>query len=215
MVLRRKKFALASGSFAKTSPSTFSKSTSVVRALHNKLQELRIRSSYFPKGFGKCFLIKSCHFLNFMDRNCTKHDDDLYRVHQIEDTEPLLEKKISEVVGCLALEDEILVTKQGVRQFLKRYSHSGTIARKPGSRLPPKLSPGINQLIEDTMRRDDESTATQLQVILANRGVYVSLATIVRNRCLLGWIYRGSAYCQLIRNANKIAHLQWAQASLF
>ena len=51
-------------------------------------------------------------------RNCTKHDDGLYRVHQIEDTEPLLEKKISEVVGCLALEDEILVTKQGVRQFL-------------------------------------------------------------------------------------------------
>lgn len=60
------------------------------------------------------------------------------------------------------------------------------------------------------MRNDDETTATQLQAILANRGVYVSLATIVRNRQELGWIYRGSAYCQLIRHANKLKRLQWA-----
>lgn len=122
--------------------------------------------------------------------------------------------KITEIVECLVLEDEILVSKQGVRQFLKRYSHSGTIARKPGSGLPPKLSPAIQKLIEEAMRNDDETTATQLQAILANHGVYVSLATIVRNRVQLGWIYRGSAYCQLIRNANKAARLQWAQANL-
>ena len=89
-----------------------------------------------------------------------------------------------------------------------------TIARKPGSGLPPKLSPAIQKLIEDVMRVDDETTATQLQAILADRNIYVSLATIVRNRCQLGWIYRGSAYCQLIRDANKEKRLQWAQAHL-
>lgn len=119
--------------------------------------------------------------------------------------------KVSEIVECLVLEDEILVSKQGVRQFLKRYAKSGTITRKEGSGMPPKLSADIQKLIEDTMQSDDETTATQLQAILADRRVYVSLATIVRNRSQLGWIYRGSAYCQLIRNANKISRLQWAQ----
>lgn len=49
------------------------------------------------------------------------------------------------------------------------------------------------------MRSDDETTATQLQSILAWKGIYISLATILRNRHQLGWTYRGSAYCQLIR----------------
>ena len=85
--------------------------------------------------------------------------------------------KVTAIVECLVLEDEILVSKHGVRQFLKRYRSSGTI--------------------------------------LANCSVYVSLATIVRNRCNLGWIYHGSAYCQLIRNENKVKWLQWAQANLY
>ena len=106
------------------------------------------------------------------------------------------------------------MSKQGVRQFLKRYEQYKTISRKPGSRLPPKLSPNIKKIIEDTMRRDDETTATQLQSILAARNIYVSLATIVRSRCELGWIYRGSAYCQLIRHNNKLKRLHWAQANL-
>ena len=122
--------------------------------------------------------------------------------------------KVSEIVECLALEDEILSSKQGVRQFLKRFVDRQTIARKEGSGLPPKLSAGVQQLIEQVMRNDDETTATQLQAILAARGIYVSLATIVRNRCQLGWIYRGSAYCQLIRNANKVKRLQWSSEYL-
>ena len=112
------------------------------------------------------------------------------------------------------LEDGIVVSKQGVRHFLKRYAVYNTIDRKPGSGLPPKLSPAIIQLIEDAMREDDETTATQLQAKLASYDIYVSLATIVRNRCDLGWIYRGSAYCQLIRNANQQKRLQWAQANM-
>ena len=53
------------------------------------------------------------------------------------------------------------------------------------------------------MRFNDETTATQLQATLAEHGVYVLLATIVCNRVELGWVYRGSAYCQLIRDSNK------------
>ena len=116
----------------------------------------------------------------------------------------------------LVLKDGILSSKQGIRQFLKLYQESGSIARKPGSGLPPKLSPPVQQLIEGAMRSDDETTATQLQLqaMLAPRHIYVSLSTIVRNRSELGWTYRGSAYCQLIRRENKEKRLRWATAHL-
>ena len=122
--------------------------------------------------------------------------------------------KVSAIVDNLVLEDEIRVSKHGVRLFLKHYRETKTIARKPGSGLPPKLSPAVQKVIDEAMCQDDETTATQLQALLAERQIYVSLATIVRNRCQLGWIYRGSAYCQLIRQANKIKRLQWAQANI-
>lgn len=119
--------------------------------------------------------------------------------------------KVSAIVDCLVLEDHIRVSKQGVCQFIKHYHHYGTIARKPGSGLPPKLSPAIQQLIENAMvqRRWND-----LQALLASYGIYVSLATIVRNRIQLGWTYRGSAYCQLIRQQNMEKHLDWAQIYL-
>ena len=69
-------------------------------------------------------------------------------------------------------EDGIRTTKQRVRQFLKRYAVYRTIARKPGSGLPPRLSPQVQQLIEDAMRDDDETTATQLQgILLASQSI--------------------------------------------
>lgn len=87
--------------------------------------------------------------------------------------------KISAIVECLVLEDDIKTTKQGVPQFLKRYN---SIARQPGSGSPPKLSLTNQKIIEDAMQEDDETTATQLQAKLADYGVYVSLATIIRSR---------------------------------
>lgn len=122
--------------------------------------------------------------------------------------------KVSKIVDYLVLEDGIRSSKQGVRQFLKRYMQTGSISRKPGSGLPPKLSPAVQQIIEDAMRADDETTATQIQAMLASRNIYVSLATIVRNRSELGWTYRGSAYCQLIRQVNKEKRLHWARTYL-
>lgn len=76
--------------------------------------------------------------------------------------------KVSQIVENLVLEHEILVSKQGVRLFMKRYRDRKTISRKPGS---PKLSSAIQRLIEDVMRQDDETAATQLQAILAERGI--------------------------------------------
>lgn len=60
------------------------------------------------------------------------------------------------------------------------------------------------------MKADDEPTAVQLQKILVNKGHPLSLKTILQSREKLGWTYRGSAYCQIIRNANKQKRLKWA-----
>ena len=122
--------------------------------------------------------------------------------------------KVSAIAECLVLEDHIRVSKQGIRMFLKRFATRKSIGRKAGSGHCAKVSPEIYQFIERVMREDDETTATQLQAKLANAGVYISLATIVRSRVQLGWIYRGSAYCQLIRNANKEKRLEFAYAYL-
>lgn len=122
--------------------------------------------------------------------------------------------KVSKIADVLTLEDATIVSKQSIRLFLKRFMERGTIARKPGSGLVLKLSSSVLQIIEDAMQEDDETTATQLQAKLASQGVYVSLSTILRNRRQLGWIYRGSAYCQLIRNENKQKRLEWAHTNI-
>ena len=71
-----------------------------------------------------------------------------------------------------------------------------------------------SKIIEDAMRRDDETTATQIQSLLATHGVYISLSTITRARHHMGWIYQGSAYCQLIQEVNREKRHQFAMTSL-
>ena len=61
------------------------------------------------------------------------------------------------------------------------------------------------------MRADDEATAVQLCVLLRSKGYSISLSTILHSRKSLGWTFRGSAYCQLIREVNKAMRLDWAR----
>ena len=64
------------------------------------------------------------------------------------------------------------------------------------------------------MKRSDETTAIQIHRFLQSRGIDLSLATILRGRRVLGWTFRGAAYCQLIREPNKQCRLLWAQEDL-
>ena len=52
---------------------------------------------------------------------------------------------------------------------------------------------------------------TQLCGLLLTKGYNLSLSVILRSRSSLGWTFRGSAYCQMIQEANKLKHLDWAQ----
>lgn len=93
-------------------------------------------------------------------------------------------------------------------------SRLGTISRRPGSGRPSKITDKIKKVVEEQMRADDETTAHQLHALLNSKGFSLSLRTILRCRISLGWTFRGSAYCQLIREVNKQKRLQWAREIL-
>ena len=112
------------------------------------------------------------------------------------------------------LEDEgIVVSRRGVAKFIKRFTRRGTIARQPGSGRKTKITEDIKRVVEQQMRRDDETTASQLHVLLTSLGYSLDLRTILRCRTALGWTFRGSAYCQLIRDVNKTKQLEFARAN--
>ncbi len=67
-----------------------------------------------------------------------------------------------------------------------------------------KITLDVLRIVEAEMQRDDETTAVQLQKILVDSGHPLCLQTILTSRDKLGWTFRGSAYCQLIRDVNKV-----------
>ena len=106
------------------------------------------------------------------------------------------------------------ISREGVRLFLKQYKETGSIARKPGSGRPTKITAQAKRLVDDRLREDDETTATQLHALLRSAGIDVSLATISRCREKLGWTFRGSKYCQHVRPRNKEKRLAFAKAHM-
>ena len=100
-------------------------------------------------------------------------------------------------------EEGMSVSRRGVAKFVKCYRQTGSIARAPGSGRPTKVTAEVKKIVEEQMRLDDKTTAVQLHALLNSRGYQLSLRTILRCRTSRGWMFRGSSYCQLIREANK------------
>jgi len=123
----------------------------------------------------------------------------------------LYQGKRPPTIAVLLENEGIEVTRKGVADFEKRFLATGTIARRQGSGRKTVITEEIRQVVEEQMRRDDETTASQLHVLLTALGYQLSLRTVLRCRSLLGWTFRGSAYCQIIREENKRKRLEWCQ----
>ncbi len=115
------------------------------------------------------------------------------------------------IANLLKENDGISVSRYGVAKFLKVYQTTGTIERRAGSGRISSVTWEIKELVEQKMKEDDETTATQLHSMLVVNGITISLRTVLRCRTTLGWTLHGSAYCQLIRQVNKEKRLLWAQ----
>jgi len=114
-------------------------------------------------------------------------------------------------ISRLLREEKLIASRVGVAKFLRKYEETGCITRTTGSGRPSKITEEIKALVETKMRKDDETTACQLHAFLVDHGYRFSLRMILRCRTSLGWTFRGSAYCQLIREENKVKRLQWAR----
>ena len=85
----------------------------------------------------------------------------------------------------------ITTNRQTVRRFYLRYLEDGTLNRRPGSGRPFKLAEPFLSMVEQLMRQDDETTATQIYSFLVHNGVDVLLTTILCGHRTLGWTFRG------------------------
>ena len=112
------------------------------------------------------------------------------------------------IVSVLKLE-VIKASKKGVWITIQKYKRHGTISRIPGSGRPYKITSEMLRLIEDRMKDDNETTATQLVKLLEDQGYQISKTTVIRARTL-GWTFHGSRYCQMIRDKNKDKRVTWA-----
>ena len=106
----------------------------------------------------------------------------------------------------------IRVSRVGIWKFLQVYKATGSILRREGSGMPSKIIDAVKLFIDEQMQKDDETTAYQIRkLLMRGKGINISTSAIVRCRKNLGWTYRGSSYCQLIRNSNKEKRLEWAK----
>ena len=72
-------------------------------------------------------------------------------------------------------EESLKVSRVGVAKFLKLYEVSGSIARKPGSGRPSKITAEVKKIVEEQMQLDDETTAHQLHRLLVSKGFNICL----------------------------------------
>ena len=114
----------------------------------------------------------------------------------------------------LLREEQLRASRVGVAKFIARFRETNSLSRKEGSGRPSSITPAMQAIVEDKMREDDETTAYQLRALLQSHSYTISRRTVLRCRVQLGWTFRGSAYCQLIRDANKVKRLEWARQYL-
>ena len=99
-------------------------------------------------------------------------------------------------IAKLLQEENLQASRVGIAKFLKKFNETGCIQRCPGSGRPSKILAEIKEIVEEQIRADDETTATQLHRLLRQRGYNLFLRTVLCYRSVLGWTFRGSAYVQ-------------------
>ena len=117
-------------------------------------------------------------------------------------------------INSLLQKEGLQTSRVSVAKFIDKFNETGSLVRKSGSGRPSKTTTEIKDIVERKMREDDETNAYQLHSLLVTQGITISRCIVLCCRELLGWTFRGSVYCQLIRDCNKQKHLDWAHEHL-
>ena len=118
-----------------------------------------------------------------------------------------------EIFKTLKSED-LAVSYQSVVRIINKLKLAGSTNNLPRSGRPRKINAEAQAFIEEQMRRNDETTSREIQKKLAKHGLIVHASTIRRSRKEQGWTLQQTRYCQLIREANKVKRLEFAQRVL-
>ena len=110
--------------------------------------------------------------------------------------------------------EDLKVSFATVTRIIKKLKLTGSTKKGTSTGRPRKLNAEARAFIEDQMRKDDETTSRVIQKKLARRGVVVHPSTVRRSRKQQGWTLQRTRYCQLIRDANKVKRLEFAQKVL-
>ena len=119
-------------------------------------------------------------------------------------------------ISRLLRAEGLSASQRGIHKFLTKYLQTGSIGRCPGSGRPSKITEELKAIVDEQMNNDDETTVYQLHCLhrlLVSRGYNISIHTILCCRSSLGWTFRGTSYCQLIRHVNKQMRPDWAQSN--
>ena len=100
----------------------------------------------------------------------------------------------------LQLEDAVKVSTVSISKFLARYRRTGSCldarTKRPHLRI---LKEEHVRFIDEQMRRDPETTASDLTRLLRTRfGILASQPTVKRARSTLGWRMTRPKYCQMV-----------------
>ena len=101
-----------------------------------------------------------------------------------------------------------------VTRIINKIQKTGSTENRPRSGRPTKLPADAKALIKKQMRTKDEATSIQIQKQLAKRAIVVNSSTVQRSRAKQGKTLQRTHYCQLIRVANKVKRLEYAQQIL-
>ena len=110
--------------------------------------------------------------------------------------------------------EDLAVSYQCVTRIINKLKLTSSTDNMARSGWPRKVSPEAKAFIEEQMRRNDKTTSCEIQKKLAKNGLVVHASTVRRSRKEQGWTLQQTRYCQLIREANKVKRLEFAQRIL-
>ena len=97
---------------------------------------------------------------------------------------------------------------------INKIQKTGSTENCSRSGRPTELSADAKAFIEKQMRINNEATSIQIKKQLAKHGIVVNFCTVRRLRAKQGWTLQCTHFCQLIRVANKVKRLEYAQQIL-
>ena len=67
------------------------------------------------------------------------------------------------------MKEGMITSRSGICKFIRHYKETGSIGRRPGSGRRSKITEEIKQIVEEQMRKDDETSWMRLALSSCTR----------------------------------------------